>query len=322
MRQWGRIPVVVVANKWVPELEKCLSGFLNIAEQKQDLIFVDNGSEDGLHICAAERFPGITVLRLERNLLYCGGYNAGIRVAMDRGYEFVLLSNADTEVVNSGFLQELMERECRWSQAAFLGPQVFWRDPGRIQKTCLQFPSLVRNSVEWLPWRLARGLFEKQTREEAVVEFLNGVCVLCRVKALREIGLLDEKIGAYVEDADWGWRARARGWLSVFIPVPSVIHHENDSGYEPYSLKTFLLKRNTVYWFLKVGRRASACSYARASIALALVRGLAAGDSGERRKHRYFLQKLSRAFRGLLCNEPPGEWFGPPLGSWKDELGF
>ena len=318
MNQQGSVAVVVCAHKWVPPMEKCLAGFQGIARRPQDLIFVDNGSENGLNMWVAERFPGITVLRLDQNLLYCGGYNAGIRLAMDRGYEFVLLSNADTEVVNSRFLQELIDIGCRWPQAAFLGPQVFWRGPERIQKTCLQFPSLVRSSLGWLPWRLAKGYFESQGRKEAVVEFLNGVCVLCRTKALKEIGLLDENIGAYVEDADWSWRARAKGWISVFIPVPSIVHHESESGYESYSLKTFLLKRNTVYWFLKIGWRISACSYARASVALAMVRGLAAGRSDERQKHRYFIRRLTRVFRGLLRNEPVGEWFGPPIGPWGD----
>jgi GT2 family glycosyltransferase len=316
------VAIVVCSHKWMQPLEKCLAGFRAIATRAEDLIFVNNGCKNGLDRWAAERFPGITVLGLPQNLLYCGGYNAGIRVAMDRGYEFVLLSNADTEVVNSVFLRELVDGGGRWPQAAFLGPQVFWRDPERVQKTCLQFPSLTRSSLEWFRWHLAKGYFDGQGQEEAVVEFVNGVCVLCRVKALMEIGLLDENIGAYVEDADWSWRARAQGWLSVFIPVPSVVHHESEWGYEPYSLKTFLLKRNTVYWFLKIGRRVSACSYAQASMALALVRGWTAGDSEERQKHRYFFQRLTRAFRGLLRNEPLREWFGPPLGPWRDEHEF
>jgi GT2 family glycosyltransferase len=57
---------------------------------------------------------------------------------------------------------------------------------------------------------------------------------------------MDENMGGYAEDYDWSWRAREKGWVSVFTPIPSVIHHETPSGYESYSLKTFLEKRNTV----------------------------------------------------------------------------
>jgi hypothetical protein len=105
--------------------------------------------------------------------------------------------------------------------------------------------------------------------------------------------------------------------------VPSVIHHENSWGYEPYSLKTFLLKRNTVLWFLKTGQKSSALTYARLSIGLAWVRMMLEGSESEKEKHRYFLIRLHRAYKGLLRGESLGEWFGPPLCHWnnyQDEL--
>jgi GT2 family glycosyltransferase len=281
-----------------------------------DLIFVDNGSEENLNQWAEEQFPGITSIRLSENRLFCGGYNAGIRVAIDRGYDFVLIVNADAEVGNPGFLAELLETAQRWPRAAFIGPLVYLQSPEVVQETCLEFPRILRNVAIWLPWRLFPGYFQREPREETIVEFLNGICVLCRVSALREIGLMDENMGGYVEDADWAWRAREKGWVSLFRPVPSVIHHEAQSGYESHSLKSFLLKRNTVYWYLKIGRRSSAWSYAKASVVLAFARMLASRSTDERQRHRYFIQRLARAFDGLLLGEPLGEWFGPPLGSW------
>lgn len=316
-----RVAIVMATHTRLPTLGQSIRSFRSLVPDPFDLIFVDNGSVENLGRWVKENFPGLTVVRLPKNRFFCGGYNAGIRIAMERGYEFVLISNADTEVVNLGFLQEMLNAERHWPQAAFLGPQVFWRNPGAIQKTCLQFPNVMRSSLEWLPWRLGKGYFERQPKKETVVEFLNGVCVLCRLKALKEIGLLDENMGGYGEDADWSWRARQKGWISLFAPVPSVVHYENASGYESYSLKTFLLKRNTVYWYLKIGKRGSAQCYALASMVLAMVKFLAA-RAEERRKHRYFLQRSIRAFNGLLRSEPLGDWFGPPMGPWesKDEF--
>lgn len=266
-----------------------------------------------------DKFPDITVLRLPENLLFCGGYNAGIRLALDRDYEFILISNADTEVINPGFIGKLLEAAYRWPQASFLGPLVNWRTLGRVQRTCLPFPRVLRNTWVWIPWRYGIQRFEKQTGIEGKVEFLNGVCVLCRSRALREIGLMDENMGGYMEDADWAWRAQKRGWSSVFVPVPSIVHHEDQNGYEPYSLKTFLLKRNTVYWYLKVGKKYSALSYAEASLLLARIRLLATAVDTDRQKHIYFLRRLRRTFSGLFYRETLGEWFGPPLGPWNEQ---
>jgi N-acetylglucosaminyl-diphospho-decaprenol L-rhamnosyltransferase len=313
-----RIAIVVCTNRLIDPLERCLSGLQSLVERPEDIIFIDNGSSDSLHHWGPERFPEITNIRLSENRFFCGGYNAGIRVGIERGYDFVLIVNADTEVANPGFLTELLKTAQRWPRAAFIGPLVYFRSQGVIQKTCLQFPKVLRNATIWLPWRLAQSYFQQQPAEETPVEFLNGICVLCRVSALREFGLMDEMFCGYVEDADWAWRALEKGWSSVFTPVPSVIHHENSSGYEPYSLKTFLLKRNTVLWFLKTEKRASALTYAKLSIGLEWVRMMLERSESEKKKHRYFLIRLQRAYEGLLRGENLGEWFGPPLSNWNN----
>jgi GT2 family glycosyltransferase len=317
-----RVAVVIAAHKMLAKLERCLQGFVSLLADPKDLIFVDNGSDGHIGKWAEERFPKITAIRLRKNRLFCGGYNAGIRVAMERGYDFVLMVNADTEVVNPEFLPELLKTAGRWPEAAFIGPLVYFRSPAVVQRTCLQFPRVIRSAAIWLPWRLFPDHFQKQPRIETIVELLNGICVLCRVKALQEVGLMDENMGGYAEDYDWSWRAREKGWVSVFAPVPSVLHHESPAGYEPYSMKTFLQKRNTVYWYLKVDRRHSAWIYARATIALATARLLAARSKDERQRYGYFLRRLTRAFNGLLPGEPLGEWFGPPLGPWEDGYEF
>ena len=61
-----------------------------------------------------------------------------------------------------------------------------------------------------------------------------------------------------------------------------------------------LLKRNTVRWYLKAGCRASACAYALASIALAWLRMLLAGNQSIRGKHQKFLRDLSKSYRSML----------------------
>ena len=315
-----RVAVVIAAHKMFPKLERCLQSFVPLLPDPNDLVFVDNGSGEKLYEWVQTQFPEITVIRLTENRYFCGGYNTGIQVAIDRGYDFVLIVNADTEVINPGVLAELLEAARRWPRAAFIGPLVYFRSQAVVQKTCLQFPGVLRSAAIWLPWRLFPGYFQRQPREETTVELLNGVCVLCGIKALQEIGLMDEKMGGYAEDYDWSWRALEKGWVSVFTPIPSVIHHETPLGYEFYSLKTFLEKRNTVYWYLKIGRRYSAWSYAQASIVLVIARLLAVHSAYERQKHRYFLQRLAKAFNGLLRDEPLGEWFGPPLGSWDGHV--
>lgn len=299
-----RTAVVVSAHRPYATLDTCLRGFRSIVDRHEDLIFVNNGSSSLLRHLVSTMFPGITVLNIDQNRLFCAGYNAGIRAALANNYDFILIVNADTEVVNLAFIQELLGAAERWPKAAFLGPLVYYRNLAIIQNTQFHFPSVVRTIASWIPWRLFPASRRRSRLHEAEVDFLNGVCVLCRSAALRQFGLMDEKYGGYVEDADWSWRARKSGWTSVFIPAPSIIHHEEQEGYEHSSFKNYLLKRNTVLWYLKAGYKPSAFAYALASLILAWLRMLRAGSSSARKKYRQFLLNLSRSYQSMLFGDP------------------
>jgi GT2 family glycosyltransferase len=289
-------------------------------DKPEDLIFVNNGSSPSLSQLISSMFPEITAINLSQNRLFCAGYNAGIQAALERDYEFVLIVNADTEVINPGFIGELLAAAQRWPRAAFWGPLVYYRDRETVQNTRLHFPSVMRNILTWFPWRLFPQLHQPDSMCEEEVEFLNGVCVLCRCAALRDFGLMDEQYGGYVEDADWSWRARKHGWHSVFVPKPSIIHHEELEGYEHFSYKSFLLKRNTVLWYLKAGYRLSAIAYASASISLAWLRTLKSRSTAAGRKYQQFLHNLGRTYQSMLFgSQPPHGAFPTVLGE-KGEL--
>jgi N-acetylglucosaminyl-diphospho-decaprenol L-rhamnosyltransferase len=316
----SRTAVVVSAHRLYPTLASCLRGFSSIVDKPEDLIFVNNGSSPSLSEMISSTFPEITTVNLSQNRLFCAGYNAGIHAALEKGYDFVLIVNADTEVVNPGFVRELLAAAQRWPQAAFLGPLVYYRDQKTVQNTRLHFPSVMRNILAWVPWRLFPRLCSPHSLCEEEVEFLNGVCVICRCAALRDFGLMDEQYGGYVEDADWSWRARKHGWHSVFVPIPSIIHHEEAEGYEHFSFKSFLLKRNTVLWYLKAGYRLSALAYALASISLAWMRTIKGRSNSAGRKYRQFLHDLGKTYQSMLFSSQPTHCEFPTAFGEKGEL--
>src|SRR5262249_4020202 len=62
------------------------------------VLVVDNGSRDGSVEAIRAAFPEVDVLALPRNEGYAGGNDAGMRWALERGAEAVLLLNNDTRV--------------------------------------------------------------------------------------------------------------------------------------------------------------------------------------------------------------------------------
>lgn len=313
--QAPRVAVVVATHAYCYPLEKCLSGFVEQAAQATDVILVDNGSGGCIAKWAREHAPAVTTIVRDKNGFFCGGYNEGLRYALENGYDFALIVNADTEVCNSQLIAELLDAAVRHPRAAFIGPMVFLREKGNVQNTVLTFPSFSRNLRSFVQYKFLRGERPQSDEREREVEFLNGVCVLCRLSALSEIGLLDETMGGYVEDADWSWRARSHGWKSVYTPVRSIIHHQPEAGYEQYSLKCFMLRRNTIYWHQKRGASVEATLYGWSSRLLAWGRACIAAIRGRADADKFaaFSRRLREVDRKIRGHVPIGDWFGPPL---------
>lgn len=310
-----RVAAVVATHAYCYPMEKCLAGLAAQLRSPADVILVDNGSHGRVAAWARDHAAHVTTVVREVNGFFCGGYNEGMRFAIERDYDFVLIVNADTEICNPRLVADLVAAAGRHPRAAFIGPQVYLRTHGNVQNTVLSFPTFTRNLTSFVRSHLLGKPPPRSDEREREVEFLNGVCVLCRVTALREIGLLDEAMGGYVEDTDWSWRARTRGWHSVYTPVPSIIHHQPESGYEHYSLKSFMLRRNTIYWHHKRGAALEASLYGWSARLLAWLRTVQARFTGRKDVAEFaaFARRLAAVDRGIRRHTPLGDWFGPPF---------
>jgi len=71
-------------------------------------IVVDNGSEDGTLEAVAERFPWAQRLQNGANLGFAGGNNAGLRWALGKSFDWILLLNNDT-IAAPDLISQLME---------------------------------------------------------------------------------------------------------------------------------------------------------------------------------------------------------------------
>lgn len=61
------------------------------------------------------------------------------------------------------------------------------------------------------------------------VPWVNGACMIVRMGAIAEIGLMDENMKMFGSDADWSYTARARGWQTWYIADAVCIHEQGAS---------------------------------------------------------------------------------------------
>ena len=62
------------------------------------VVVADNGSIDGSVEAIRDAFPGVELVETGANLGFSGGNNAGIRRALERGADWVVLLNNDAEL--------------------------------------------------------------------------------------------------------------------------------------------------------------------------------------------------------------------------------
>ena len=188
--------------------EDTLACLRSLEGENVDVIVVDNASVDG----TADAVTGAEVIRNERNLGYAGGMNVGIRRALEQGADAVLLLNNDVEVEPGAIEALITAAEGAGAVCPLL---VFADDPDRVWYAGARFDPSRGYNRRHLTDRPG-GMTE--------TERICGAAVLIPRDVLERIGLFDEDLFAYYEDADWSLRAREQGLRLLVTPESRVRH--------------------------------------------------------------------------------------------------
>jgi GT2 family glycosyltransferase len=291
---------------------RCLRSLTDLTYPHCRVVLVDNASSDGVEEAVRAEFPDLTFIQTGANSGYTGGNNRGIEHALSAGADYVMILNPDTTLANPGFLEQMIAYLETNPDVGIAGPRVFAGEPGVVQNTVLFAPGLWRSVAHWARYRLNPRFAERSADEVVDAEALNGVCLLIRAACLNEIGLFDENIFMYIEDAEMDYRAHRHGWKVRYLPIDGVIHHRGQEGCQMTGMVNFLLKRNAVYFLCKTGRRLDAWGYAVMSLGLTLARAVSPFKRESFSEGMRFCGRLAAAYREILGRRELGKSFGPP----------
>ena len=186
-----------------------------------EVIVADDGSSDGTAEWLPTAFPLVKVVRLERNLGFCGAANAGIAAA--RGAIIQLLNN-DTEVT-AGWLDAGLAPFSD-PRVGSVAPLVLVRsDPSRVDSAGDRYAL-----IGW-PSKRGHGQPASKWRQHPSdrVFGASGSSAFYRADALRRVGAYDPSFGSYYEDVDLAFRLRWAGYECVFAPDSQILHEVSAS---------------------------------------------------------------------------------------------
>ncbi|MCV2394177.1 glycosyltransferase family 2 protein [Actinotalea sp. M2MS4P-6] len=244
------VSVVVVTWQALALTQRCLAALdgQSVPGASVEVVVVDNASSDGTAE-ALGRTPGIRLVRLDRNLGFAGGAEAGI--AASSGDVIALLNN--DAVPAPGWLAALVEPLRR--PGARVGATT-----GRVVLSGRFRPAAPDNShalvgLDGRRWErspdgeeLLNSTGNEVTRSgngrdrdwlrpatsdpspREVFGFNGGCAALSRV-ALDDVGGFETTLFLYYEDTELSWRLRRRGWGIEHVHGATTYHdHAASSG--------------------------------------------------------------------------------------------
>ncbi|MDF2529379.1 MAG: rhamnosyltransferase [Gammaproteobacteria bacterium] len=196
--------------------------------KNHEIIIVDNGSTDD-SLNQLHAIENITVISSGANLGFAGGCNIGIRQALSTGCQYIWLLNNDTTVLHNS-LSALIRQAKSLHNQCLVGSTIIHPD-GLLQ--CYGGGTI----NHWL----GVGRSTKNLTKIDKLDFLCGASLFIPVNIIHSIGLLNDNLFLYWEDAEFCARAITNGF-KLSLAADSIIYHSESSSSNKVPL-------NKIYYF-------------------------------------------------------------------------
>ena len=226
-------------------LEPCLGSIDRQTRTPDELILIDNGSEDGSQEWIRRHCPRARLIEM--------GYNSGFSVAMNRGVaeatgDYVALLNNDTECAPR-WLEELVGALDQHPEIGFCASKLLiFKHRDLIDAAGDVFTTAAfAGKRGWLQSE-REAKFDKPER-------VFGACAgaaIYRRAVFEEVGGFDEDFIAYQEDTDLSLRLQLAGSPCLYVPEAVVYHHVGGTWKKHgYGRVIRLEQRNQILLMLK-----------------------------------------------------------------------
>ncbi|MDB5311377.1 MAG: hypothetical protein JWO38_5579 [Gemmataceae bacterium] len=227
MRAGSRVWIVPVNFNGLEDTRKCLRSLAELSIPVS-VVVVDNASIDDPTAVLKAEFPWAHLVRNPVNGGWSGGNNTGIRYALDRGAEQVILLNNDT-TVHPDLAARLLAAADAHPDFGVIGPVIRYMDEPDLTMT----DGTVFNRPGYPGFFQRQAVPERATDPPAVdeVDIVNGCCMMVRADVFRRVGLIDDRFFLIHEEADFCLRVREAGWTCGVL-AEALVWHKGSSAFK------------------------------------------------------------------------------------------
>jgi GT2 family glycosyltransferase len=233
----------------------CVESLLGIERHDidVDILVIDNGSEEADYRRLSDSIckTGIQVRRMEKNLGFTGGHNESLKIAIKENYDFVWMLNNDT-IVPSETLMKLVKDISADNRCGAVSPVIVPDDGSDPENAWGLTHDWAKRGAIWMQSEAASKELHLAHPEGIC---LPGTAILLRVQAIREVGLLDERLFAYYDDNDIGTRLSNGGWRSKIVFDAVVKHGASPHAERPLYFSYLMFRNELIFWYTNMPQK-------------------------------------------------------------------
>ena len=247
---------IVILN-WNTEgfLEKFLPVLLDSVNNLDgvEVIVADNDSSDGSMQLMKDRFPHVRTIEFDNNLGFTGGYNKAFEEIVTKAGaeapEYFLLMNSDIEVT-PGWYEPLVSWMDNHPECSACAPKLHsWHD-----RNMFEYAGAAGGYIDSFGFPFCRGRILKRIEQDSgqfdhmnpEVFWASGACLMIRSRVYQDLGGLDPRFFAHMEEIDLCWRMQLAGYKICVIPGSTVYHVGGGTLPATSPFKLFLNYRNNL----------------------------------------------------------------------------
>ena len=246
-----KVSVVILNWNGLEMLRRFLPDVVSCSRTNEiEVCVADNASTDASCAWVRENFPNVRLITLDQNYGFADGYNKALQQVEA---EYVVLLNSDVEVT-PGWLDPLITYMDVHPEIAACQPKL------RSQrcKSAFEYAGAAGGYLDKYGYPFCRGRIFDAVEEDcgqydtvSPIFWASGAALFIRLKDYREVGGLDGRFFAHMEEIDLCWRLHSLGRGVVCIPQSVVYHVGAATLKKENPRKTFLNFRNNLLMLYK-----------------------------------------------------------------------
>lgn len=240
-----KVAVVILNWNGRKMLEQFLPSVVKNTTGDAEVVVADNGSTDDSLQFLREHYPTLRIVALDRNYGFAEGYNKALAQIEA---EYYVLLNDDVEVT-PGWVEPIIAQMEKDETLAICQPKLLMYD----QRDVFEYAGGAGGYIDKYGYPFCRGrMFSTLEKDEGQYDdaceifWASGAAMFVKVSVWKELGGLDADFFAHMEEIDFCWRAKNRGYKAAYIPDSTIYHVGGGTLPKSSPRKTFLNFRNNL----------------------------------------------------------------------------